>query len=184
MLFLKRIPKKTLRTALIALLVLALVLVLAFSWLGTIELAQLNTRSLMDWRLGGTIDYIRSADDAKLYDEDGYEWFTDERGEGIMQADTNTRYYLGKHPDSGIGSYGVIGFSSSEKYYSVLGIRVGDDELDAKTELLNSKYKMANGGFNSCRAEKGRIAIELSFEHGKVTSLAVFLSTTHFLEAN
>lgn len=181
MLFLKRIPKKTLRTALIALLVLALVLVLAFSWLGTIELAQLNTRSLMDWRLGGTIDYIRSADDAKLYDEDGYEWFTDERGEGIVQTQTDTRYYLGKHPDSGLGSYGVIGFSSPEKYYSVLGIRVGDDELDAKTVLLNAKYKMVNGGFNSCRAEKGRVGIELSFEHGKVTSIAAYLSTTHIL---
>ena len=184
MLFFKKIPKKTLRISITAAAVLAIVLILVFSWFGTIELAQFNTRSLMDWRLGSSISFIRSADDAKQYDEDGYEWFTDERGEGIVQTDTGTRYYLGRHPDTGIGSYGVTGFSSSEKYYSVLGIRVGDDELDAKTELLNSKYKMANGGFNSCRAEKGRITIELSFEHGKVTSLAVFLSTTHFLEAN
>ena len=178
MLFFKRIQKKTLKIAIIALLVLALVLALAFSWFGTIELAQLNTRSLMDWRLGGSISFIRNAEDAQQYDEDGYEWFTDERGEGIMQADTNTRYYLGKHPDSGIGSYGVIGFSSSEKYYSVLGIRVGDDELDAKTLLLNAKYKITSGGFNACRAEKGRDAIELSFEHGVVTNVAAYLSTT------
>ena len=179
MLFFKRIPKKTLKIAIIAIVALALILVLAFSWFGTIELAQLNTRSLTDWRLGGSISFIRSADDAKQYDEDGHEWFSDERGEGIMQADTDTRYYLGKHPDSGLGGYGVVGFSSSEKYYSVLGIRVGDDELDAKTELLDSRYKMVSGGFNSCRAEKGRVAIELSFEHGKVTNIAAYLSTTH-----
>ncbi len=180
MLFFKRIPKKTLKISIIAAAVLAIVLILAFSWFGTIELARFNARSLMDWSLGGSISFVSSADDAKQYDEDGYEWFTDERGEGIVQTDTDTRYYLGRHPDSGIGSYGVIGFSSDEKYYSVLGIRVGDDELDAKTVLLNAKYKMISGAFNSCRAENGRITIELSFEHGKVTKLAAFLSTTDF----
>ena len=44
MLFFKRIPKKTLKIAIIAIVALALILVLAFSWFGTIELAQLNTR--------------------------------------------------------------------------------------------------------------------------------------------
>ena len=138
-----------------------------------------ETASDYRYTLGGSIDYIRSADDAKQYDADGFEWFSDERGEGIMQADTDTRYYLGKHPDSGLGGYGVIGFSSAEKSYSVLGIRVGDDELDAKTALLDARYKMADGGFNSCRAEKGRVSIELTFEHGKVTNVAAFLSTTN-----
>ena len=73
----------------------------------------------------------------------------------------------------------MVGFSSAEKSYSVLGIRVGDDELDAKTSLLDARYKMADGGFNSCRAEKGRVSIELTFEHGKVTNVAAFLSTTN-----
>lgn len=178
MLFFKKIPKKTLKITIIAVIAAAIVLAVVFSWFGTFELAQLNTRSLMDWRLGGSVSYIRSAEDAKSFDEDGYEWFSDERGEGIVQTETNTRYYLGKHPDSGLGGYGVIGFSSSEKYYSVLGIRVGDDELEAKTELLDAKYKMANGAFNSCRAEKGRVSIELTFERGVVTNIAVYLSTT------
>ena len=177
--FHKRISKKTLKLAIIILLAAAVLLSVVFTWFGTFELAQFNTRSLTDWRLGGSIDYIRSADDAKQYDADGFEWFSDERGEGIMQADTDTRYYLGKHPDSGLGGYGVIGFSSAEKSYSVLGIRVGDDELDAKTALLNARYKMADGGFNSCRVEKGRVSIELTFEHGKVTNVAAFLSTTN-----
>ena len=158
--FYKRISKKTLKLAIIILLAAAVLLGAAFTWFGTFELAQFNTRSLTDWRLGGSIDYIRSADD-------------------VMQADTDTRYYLGKHPDSGLGGYGVIGFSSAEKSYSVLGIRVGDDELDAKTALLDARYKMADGGFNSCRAEKGRVSIELTFEHGKVTNVAAFLSTTN-----
>ena len=170
--FYKRISKKTLKLAIIILLAAAVLLSVVFTWFGTFELAQFNTRSLTDWRLGGSIDYIRSADDAKQYDADG-------RGEGIMQAGTDTRYYLGKHPDSGLGGYGVVGFSSAEKSYSVLGIRVGDDELDAKTSLLDARYKMADGGFNSCRAEKGRVSIELTFEHGKVTNVAAFLSTTN-----
>ena len=38
---------------------------------------------------------------------------------------------------------------------------------------------MTDGGFNSCRAEKGRVSIELTFEHGKVTNVAAFLSTTN-----
>lgn len=118
--FYKRISKKTLKLAIIILLAAAVLLSAAFTWFGTFELAQFNTRSLTDWRLGGSIDYIRSADDAKQYDADGFEWFSDERGEGIMQAGTDTRYYLGKHPDSGLGGYGVVGFSSAEKSYSVL----------------------------------------------------------------
>lgn len=178
MLVLKRISPGKLKLAIIALIVLIAILALIFTWFGTFELFQFNTRSLTDWRLGGSIDYIGSADDAKQYDEDGFEWFSDENGEGIVQSDTGTRYYLGKHPDSGLGSYGVVGFSSSEKYYSVLGIRVGDDELDAKTELLDSNYTMVSGGFNSCRAKKGRVTIELNFEHGKVTNIAAYLSVT------
>ena len=56
---------------------------------------------------------------------------------------------------------------------------ISDDELDAKTALLDARYKMADGGFNSCRAEKGRVSIELTFAHGKVTNVAAFLSTTN-----
>lgn len=175
---LKKIPKKTIKLTAVAVLAAALVLALVFSWFGTIELAQFNSRSLMDWRLGSSIDYVRSAEDAKAYDEEHYRWFSDERGSGIAAVDTDTRYYLGEHPDSGLGAYKVVGFSSSEKYYSVLGIRVGDDELDAKTVLLDSGYTMQGGGFNSCRAHRGQVTVELSFEHGVVTGIAAYLGTT------
>lgn len=177
--FFNNIPKKTLRIGIISLIALILVLTLIFSWFGTFELAKFNARSLTDWRLGGSVSLVRNAEDAKDYDRDGYEWFSDDDGEGIQSTDSNTRYYLGKHPDAGLGGYKVIGFYSGEKYYSVLGIRVGDDELEAKSTLLDLNYKLAGGGFNSCRAEKGRVTVELGFEHGKVTTVAAYLSTTH-----
>ena len=61
-----------------------------------------------------------------------------------------------------------------------MGIRVGGDELDAKTVLLDDNFKMVGGGLNSCRAVKGNITVELSFEHGIVTNIAAYLSTTDF----
>lgn len=179
---LKQIPKRTIKLAVMIVLAAAVVLALIFSWFGTIELVQFNSRSLMDWRLGSSIEYVRSLDDAKTYDEDHYQWFSDERGSGISAKSTDTRYYLGSHPDSGLGGYKVIGFSSSEKYYSVLGIRVGDDELDAKTTLLDSGYTMQGGGFNSCRAHRGQVTIELNFEHGIVTNISAYLGTTSIFE--
>lgn len=53
--FYKRISKKTLKLAIIILLAAAVLLSAAFTWFGTFELAQFNTRSLTDWRLGGSI---------------------------------------------------------------------------------------------------------------------------------
>ena len=49
--FYKRISKKTLKLAIIILLAAAVLLGAAFTWFGTFELAQFNTRSLTDWRL-------------------------------------------------------------------------------------------------------------------------------------
>lgn len=177
--FFYRISRKTLKLGVIITLAAALLLTLVFSWFGTFELVGFNSRSLMDWRLGSSPDYVRSAEDAKAYESDGYKWFSDEGGEGLASEGSNTRYYLGKHPDARLGGYKVIGFFSTEKYYSVLGIRVGDDELEAKSALLDLNYTMCGGGFNSCRAEKGCITVELGFEHGKVSSVAAYLSTTH-----
>ena len=166
----KKLSKKTIKLIIAAVLVF-IAAVAALSALGTVELSQLNSRSLMDWKLGGRIDFVRSAEDAKVYDVEHYKWFTDERGEGIAAKNADTRYYLGKY----LGGYRVVGFSSSESYYSVLGIRVGDDELGAKTELLDSGYSILGGGFNSCRAHRGSVVVELSFERGLVTSIAAYI---------
>ena len=166
-----RISKKSIRLIIAAAVVLAAAAAFALWRFGVIETAQLNSHSLMDWRLGGSIDSVHGAQDAMVYDETHYEWFSDDDGEGISSKGTDTRYYLGER----FGSYRVLGFSSSEDYYSVLGIRVGDDELDAKTKLLNSGYSMLGGGFNSCRAHRGCVTVELNFEHGVVTNIAAYI---------
>ena len=176
MMFLKRLPRKTLRTVIAAAFILALLL----AWFSVAELALLNTHSIMDWRLGGCVDGIRSPEDAASYDDEHYGWFEDSVGEGIASLEADTKYYLGRYPDAGLGGYRVTGFSSSEKYYSVMGIRVGDDELEAKTSLLDYNFKMTGGGFNTCRAVKGDITVVLSFEHGVVTNIAAYLDTTSF----
>lgn len=178
--FFKRIPPKTLKLGIAAVITAAIILALLLSWFGGGELALFNSHSMLDWRLGSSIDNIRSPEDAKCYDTQHYDWFEDSIGEGIASLGTDTKYYLGKHPDAGLGGYKVIGFSSSEKYYSVMGIRVGDDELEAKTALLDHNFKMTGGGFNTCRAVKGNITVSLSFEHGVVTNIAAYLSTTSF----
>lgn len=180
MMFFKRIPPKILRLGIAAVIIAVIILTLLASWTGFGELASFNSHSMMDWQLGGSIEYVRSPEDAKVFDEEHYEWFEDDKGKGIVGIGTDTKYYLGRHPDAELGSYKVVGFSSSEKYYSVMGIRVGGDELDAKTVLLDDNFKMAGGGLNSCRAVKGNITVELSFEHGIVTNIAAYLSTTDF----
>ena len=180
MMFLKRLPRKTLRTVIAAVIAAAFILALLLAWFSVAELALLNTHSIMDWRLGGCVDGIRSPEDAASYDDEHYGWFEDSVGEGIASLEADTKYYLGRYPDAGLGGYRVTGFSSSEKYYSVMGIRVGDDELEAKTSLLDYNFKMTGGGFNTCRAVKGDITVVLSFEHGVVTNIAAYLDTTSF----
>lgn len=169
------LPKKQLRLGIAAAAVIALILVLAFSAFGVDELTQFNSRSMMDWRLGGSIDGVRSTADAEEYDTEHFEFFTAENGEGISPVGTDTRYFLGSSATT-IGRYRVTGFSSSESTYSVLGIRVGDDELDSKTELLDLGYKMNGGGHNECIAVKGHIVVVLKYEHGFVTNIGAYLN--------
>ena len=52
--FYKRISKKTLKLAIIILLAAAVLLGVVFTWFGTFELAQFNTRSLTDWAARST----------------------------------------------------------------------------------------------------------------------------------
>ena len=56
MMFLKRLPQKTLRTVIAAVIAAAFILALLLAWFSVAELALLNTHSMMDWRLGGSID--------------------------------------------------------------------------------------------------------------------------------
>lgn len=168
----KKLSGKTL-TVLITVVVIAVAaVVFAASVTGFAERTQFNTHSLMDWNLGSSIKSVSSAEDARSYDTSHYIWFSDKKGEGLKVIGSDTKYYLG----SSLGGYRVIGFVSSEENYSVMGIRAGDDELEAKQLLMDAQYVLMGGGLNSCRAEKGCIAIELTFEHGSVTTVSAFLN--------
>lgn len=163
--------KALIKILILAAIIVAIGTVLYLKSAGTAELTLYNSRSMMDWKLGGEIAGVASEEDAMTYDTEHFEYFTDKNGSGIKSTSSNTRYYLGSYRDS----YRVIGFSTTADYYSVMGIRIDDSELDAKTLLLNSGYSMNGGGLDYCRASDGRITVYLDFEHGIVTGMAAFL---------
>ena len=163
--------KALIKILILAAIIVAIGTVLYLKSAGTAELTLYNSRSMMDWKLGGEIMGIASEEDAMAYDHEHFEYFTDANGSGIKSISSNTRYYLGSYRDS----YRVIGFSTTADYYSVMGIRVDDSELDAKSLLLNSGYSMNGGGLDYCRAIDGKITVYLDFEHGIVTGMAAFL---------
>ncbi len=167
--------KKILLIAIIALAVVGAAVLIFISKAGVPELARFNAHSIMDWKLGDEISGISSIEDAKAYDTRHFEYFTDDNGCGIKNLSSNTRYYLGAYPQSDSDSCRIIGFSTTETYYSVMGVGVGDDELDAKTLLLESGYSLNGGGYNSCRAIDGAVHVYMSFESGTVTGIAAFL---------
>lgn len=169
-----RPAKKTVKIIIIALIAAAAVTAAALRLSGAVEIAQFNSRSITDWGLASSVDGVKTSEDVGAYDLDGFKYFSDGDGEGLSSSD-GTKYYLAPYLLG--GELEVVGFYSTEEYYSVLGIRVGDAELDAKTALLDSGYTMQDGGFNSCAASRGKISIDLTFERGLVTSISARLST-------
>lgn len=170
-----RLAKKHIIVFIIAAVVIAAAAAIILSRVGVPELTQFNSASMMDWKLGGKIEGLESIKDARSYDPEHFEYFTDDNGCGLKIVNSNTRYYLGYYPRGNIDECRIVGFSTTEKSYSVMGIRTGDDELEAKTSLLDYGYSLKGGGYNSCRAYNGRISVFLSFEHGTVTGVAAFL---------
>ena len=174
----KSVPRKYLIIAgSVLFVILAVAFVLAI-WAGTAELDQFNNHSIMDWSLGKKIDGIDSPEAAKAYDNAHFEWFEDSFGSGIRNVSTNAHYYLDKFPDTDIGAYCLTGFSSNDRSYSVLGIRIGSDELEARTILLDNGYRMQGGAVNSCTAVKGDVTVILSFDHGSVAGIGAYLTPT------
>ena len=171
----KKLTKKHIFICIAVLLVIAAAAVYILSRTGATELTQFNSASMMDWKLGGNIDGITNVKDARSYDPEHFEYFTDDNGSGIKSLGSNTRYYLGYYPVGNVDDCRVVGFSTTEKYYSVMGIRTGDNELAAKTSLLDYGYSIKNGGYNYCSASNGKVSVYLSFEHGTVTGIAAFL---------
>ena len=170
-----RLAKKHIIIFIIAAVVIAAAAAIILSRVGVPELTQFNSASMMDWKLGGKIEGIESINDAHSYDPEHFEYFTDDNGCGLKIVNSNTRYYLGYYPRGNIDECRIVGFSTTEKSYSVMGIRIGDDELEAKTSLLDYGYSLKGGGYNSCHASNGRLSVFLSFEHGTVTGVAAYL---------
>lgn len=172
----KKSTKKRIIICILAVLIIAIAAVLILRRTGVTELAQFNSESMLDWSLGGEIDGITKIEDARNYDPEHFEYFTDDNGSGIKSLSSNTRYYLGYYPSGNIDDCRVVGFATTEKIYSVMGVRTGDDELEAKTSLLDAGYSLDGGGMNRCSASNGRISVYLTFEHGVVTGVAAYLN--------
>ena len=160
------------RILIAAAIIISVGIVLFMRWSGTAELSLYNSRSMMDWKLGGKITGIASVEDIGSYDPEHFKYFSDKNGCGLKSVSSNTRYYLDF--DNG-GSCRVIGFTTTANYYSIMGIRIGDDELESRTVLLDNGYSMDGGGLDRCRATSGKITVYLNFEHGIVTGMAAFI---------
>lgn len=173
----KKIPRKYLTIGIVALVLIAVGVVLAL-WAGTAELDQFNNHSIMDWSLGKRIEGIDSPEDAKAFDPAHFEWFEDSFGSGLRNVSTNAQYYLDNFPDTDVGAYCLTGFSSNDRSYSVLGIRIGGDELEAKNILLDNGYRMQGGAVNTCTAVRGDVTIILGFDHGSVAGIGAYLTPT------
>ena len=163
----------------IAAAVIAVVLAVIFFWYGSVEISRFNSRSMLEWTLGGTvvgIDGPGTGIDATVAQ---FEWFEDDRGRmGLKSTKTSTYYFMGRRPDAGLGKFCVTGFATNDDGYSVLGIRIGTDELTAKTILLDEGYSIDSGALDLCQAQRGRISIILAFAHGRVSQIEAHLNTT------
>lgn len=166
----KLFKNKLFRVLLCVIVAAVLLLLLGMKLYGSFEIISFNSGSITEWRLGGTIEGISSAEDGKNTDVRGFEWF-EENGEVGLESSDGTRYYLDYYPNDFLGGYRVVGFSTSEKVYSVLSIRIGDDLSDATMTLMDKGYSMDGGGINVCRAVNGHVTVILYFEHGVVTQI-------------
>ncbi len=164
------LKNKIFRRLLLVLVAVVLLVLLGMELCGSFEIIGFNSGSITDWRLGGKVDGIDSASDGKNVDIRGFEWFELNGEVGLVDSD-GTRYYMGNYPADAIGGFRIVGFSTTEKVYSVLSIRIGDDINDATMLLMDKGYSMDGGGLNKCRAVNGHVTVILYFEHGVVTRI-------------
>lgn len=166
---------KYIKYGVIAAVIIAVIVFAMFKIFGTGEITVLNSNSITDWKLGGTVEGISCAEDGENADYSPFEWFENEDGTMGLCSDDGTCYYMSKYPLKAAGKFCVTGFVSRENVYTVMGVRVGDDELEAKTLLLDKGFSVTAGGLNSVRAVSGCVTIELLFEHGTVIQVAAYI---------
>lgn len=173
----KLLKNKHVRRALIAIAIFVLVFIIISEVFGAGEITLLNSKSFTDWKLGGSVDGISSPEDGKAAAPAPFVWFEDEDGKmGLRNDETGTCYYMAMYPTDNAGKFCVTGFTTKDKMYSVMDIRVGDSESSARAELLDSRFTIVAGGQNSCRASMGSVSIVLYFEHGTVVEISAYIN--------
>jgi len=166
------LEKKYFKYGVIAAVIIVILLIVLLKVFGAGEITLLNSKSITDWKIGGTVIGITSPEEGEYADYKGFEWFSED-GKMGLRSDNGTCYYMSYYPAN---KFCVTGFVTSEKVYSILGIRVGDDELEAKNILLDMGFSVTAGGLNSVRAVKGCVTVELRFSHGSVTQVSAFIA--------
>ena len=170
----KLFKKRWFKYGLLAAAVIIVLIIIVSSIFGTKEITLLNAKSIMNWKLGETVEGISSPEDGEKVDYSAFTWFNDGKTMGLENAH-GTRYFMSDYPSDKLGKFCVTGFVTNERVYSVMGISVGDDEVATKNKLLDYGFDYSGGGHNSCRAEKGSIAMELEFWHGSVIQIYVYI---------
>lgn len=171
----KLFKKRWFKCSVIAAAVIILLIIIISSIFGAKEIAFFNAKSIMNWKLGESVEGISSPEDGEKVDYSAFTWFNDGETMGLWNAQTGTRYFMSDYPSDKLGKFCVTGFVTNERVYSVMGISVGDDEVATKNKLLDYGFDYSGGGHNSCRAEKGSIAMELEFWHGSVIQIYVYI---------
>lgn len=138
---------------------------------GTLGILQFNHYSVTKWSLGERIDGINTLGGAVYYDTEHFEHFSDDRGQGIRQLSTGTKYYLGEYS----GKLCVIGFSGNDEKCSVMSVHIGYSESDAKNILFSEGFDAVSGRHNNYVASNGAVTVELEFLHGEVIGIAAFI---------
>jgi len=161
-----------LKIAILFLLIATVGTLVALSECGVFTATNLNSHSLLDFRIGRSIRGIESRADGSSETFGQFSWFDDSESCGLVSNSGTTVYYMGRGT---FGNFCVMGFTTTEKSYNVLGIKVGSDEAESKIILLHNGYRMTGGGMNSCVAVNDTVTVSLTFEKGEVSGISVRL---------
>ena len=171
----KLFKNRYVRYGVIAAVIIIAVFLIISAIFGAGEITMFNSKSITDWKLGGNIIGISSPEDGQYANFKDFAWFDEDGRCGMRNNETGTTYYLEKYPTERAGKFCVTEFVTTDQAYSILGIRVGDSELDARALLLDYGYTFVAGGFNSFRAVNGSITVELFCQHGDVIKIDAYI---------
>ena len=168
--------RKLLKIFLIILAVAVAAFLAVTEFFGAGEITLVNSKSELDWKLGGTVLGITSPEDGEYIDLAPFVWFSEDGRNGLRSETTGTVYYMSVYPDNSAGKFCVTGLETTDEDLRVMDIRIGDTEDDAKHVLMKHHWHLTAGGLNCCRATLGSITLEIFFEHGAVSRITAQLT--------